>query len=444
MESIFLKLINRELVYITKSGHNKLISYGCFFDIKLVYSLAWIYKFYFEKNVTLFLPKIINKDTLVIFNETVAGFELSEKEIIYCNLEAIENISLKQNNVFIFGYADFIFHELSGVKRRINTQLKNVKGVIHFLSYTTLHFFDLNILDSLEKYKVKERHSFNFNFMDIFDNDQDIFDCNIEALVDFLVNNDKNVYLSLNIPLIKILQIEKTLKEKGLVVSRKETENAIVINSSKNIFSSFLNLDYSIYIFAGKIENPSELVYYLKEMKGGEVYFDSCSGVDNHLKLISNNNLHRTIIKDSQEFDDYNTMIKDLGEIILVSESYHKFTAPESLLKLDLSNLTKKDHDIIRNFVKLKLNNKFDLDIKTCQMSAPCSPKDRSKKINSLSNKISSVDYRCDVNCEIFKDYTIGVVVWTETITRQSENVFREGIYVYQTTTGKWKFTKVS
>ena len=179
-------------------------------------------------------------------------------------------------------------------------------------------------------------------------------------------------------------------------------------------------------------------------MKGGEVYFDSCSGVDNHLKLISNNNLHRTIIKDSQEFDDYNTMIKDLGEIILVSESYHKFTAPESLLKLDLSNLTKKDHDIIRNFVKLKLNNKFDLDIKTCQMSAPCSPKDRSKKINSLSNKISSVDYRCDVNCEIFKDYTIGVVVWTETITRQSENVFREGIYVYQTTTGKWKFTKVS
>ena len=30
-----------------------------------------------------------------------------------------------------------------------------------------------------------------------------------------------------------------------------------------------------------------------------------------------------------------------------------------------------------------------------------------SKKLNSLANKISSFDYRCDITCEIFKDYNL-------------------------------------
>ena len=91
------------------------------------------------------------------------------------------------------------------------------------------------------------------------------------------------------------------------------------------------------------------------------------------------------------------------------------------------------------------MNNKFDLDIKTCQLTTPSSPKDRSRKLNSLSNKISSPDYRCDVTCEIFKDFTIGVVIWNEIFnSKEKLNCLKNEVYVYQTTTGKWKYTSLN
>ena len=90
------------------------------------------------------------------------------------------------------------------------------------------------------------------------------------------------------------------------------------------------------------------------------------------------------------------------------------------------------------------LINKFNLEIKTCQLTTPCSPKDRSRKLNSLSNKISSSDYRCDVTCEIFKDYSIGVVIWNDFfVNKEKLNILKNETYIYKTTSGKWKFTKV-
>ena len=79
-------------------------------------------------------------------------------------------------------------------------------------------------------------------------------------------------------------------------------------------------------------------------------------------------------------------------------------------------------------------------------MAAPCSPKDRSKKLNSLSNKISSYDYRCDVTCEIFKDYTIGVILWNETFANRKIILtdLKNQTFIYQTTSGKWKYTTVN
>jgi hypothetical protein len=129
---------------------------------------------------------------------------------------------------------------------------------------------------------------------------------------------------------------------------------------------------------------------------------------------------------------------------ILATDEYFRFESPESIQNMDLRNLSKKDYDTIRNYIKLRLTCKFDLNVKTCQLSTPCSPKDRSRKLNSLSNKISSVDYRCDVTCEIFKDYTIGVIIWNETFnSKEKLNVLKDETYVYQTTSGKWKYTKV-
>ena len=113
---------------------------------------------------------------------------------------------------------------------------------------------------------------------------------------------------------------------------------------------------------------------------------------------------------------------------------------------MNLSNLERNDYDFIRNYVINRLDNKYDIQAKTCQLSTPCSPKDRSNKLNSLSNKISSFDYRCDVTCEIFKDYSIGVIVWNEIFANRKEldiNNLRNQVYIYQVTNGNWKYSVI-
>ena len=444
MENIFLNLLTPELVNITKPKFNKLISYGYFFDIKLVYSLAWIYKYYFEENFILFLPKCINiEETLSTFNELVGQFVLTEEDICYCTLETIGNLTGK---VVIYGFGDFIFNELVILnKRRINTILKSCKCKVIILSYTSLKSLDLISFDSFEYFEMKNELFFDFNYIDLLD--PNLFDSNVESLVEFISENkDKSIYLSLNLGISKILQIEKLLKDSSIYVSRKESFSGVVINSSKTIEKSFLKNKYDIYIFITQnFDYPLDLLYYLKESSNAVIYIDSSKikNINDSLKNIKNSNdIERTIIKDSKEFDSYKEIEKEVTDGTVVSEKYYKFESPESIQKLNLSNLTKKDYDIIRNYVKLRL---VDLDIKTCQLSAPCSPKDRSKKLNSLSNKISSYDYRCDVTCEIFKDFTIGVVVWNEMFAnRKSLKVLKNQSFIYQTTSGKWKFTTVN
>ena len=188
MEEIYLKLINIELVNITKPRYNKLISYGKFFDIKLIYSLAWIYQFYFEQPVQLFLPKCINiTETLSLFNESVGEFQLTN--VSYCSLEAIENVNLKIGAVLIYGYADIIFHELGLFKKRINTQLKKIKGKIHMLSYLKLNYdFELNEIKT---------NMFSFNLIDVIDDEDEIYESNLESLTEFIKKEkDKKIYIS--------------------------------------------------------------------------------------------------------------------------------------------------------------------------------------------------------------------------------------------------------
>ena len=72
-------------------------------------------------------------------------------------------------------------------------------------------------------------------------------------------------------------------------------------------------------------------------------------------------------------------------------------------------------------------------------------PINNSIALNSLSNKISSYDYRCDVTCEIFRDYTIGVIVWNEMFAdRKQLKLVKNQTFVHQTTSGTWKFTTVN
>ena len=432
MEKIFLELLTANLATIIKPKYNKLISHGFFFDTKLVYSLTWIYKYYFELPVFLYLPKCVNIN-LDEFNKIVGDYPLTQEDMGICSLESIENINSK---VIIFGFADLIFNELVTFKRRINTRIKALKGKVIILSYSSLKILDLVALDSFECIEFTPLPT--FDYIDLLDNDEEIYLSNVESLVEFIdTNKDKKIYLSLELPVSKILYIEKLLPS----FTRKETGGS-VINSSKTLQKTFLTGVYDIYIFINQpFIYPLDFMYYLKEAKSGMVYVDS-SYINHPIKI-----KERFVYKDSVEYPTYKELIKDLSDTdpVVVSEAYYNFDTSEPIKQMDLYNLSKKDYDTIRYYVKIKLNGKFDIDVKTCQLSAPCSPKDRSKKLNSLSNKISSYDYRCEVTCEIFRDYTIGVILWNEMFAdRKPLKMIKGSLFVHQTTNGSWKFTTVN
>jgi len=474
---IFLRIIQEfpELFEITKPKYNKLISYGYIYDFKLVYSLLWIYKYYLFENkesIYLFLPKQLNiESSLKIFNESIIQnneYFLSSENILICSLEQIENIPSTKNDLIIFGFANFIFNEICEInKRRLNTNLNKIKGKVHILSYSSLNVLELSALTNYSEYQFNKTLDFDFNLIDIIDSDSELNqDILIEMIIELLLIN-KTIYISLNLEINKILQFEKILISKKIPISKKELDvpHGVVLNSSKPIEKSFLKNKYSVYIFlfptfsipvvpAGSrnTHSPLNILNYLKELSNeSEVFIDSTSevNIERCLRIIKNKKMViPDVIKDSCEFSDYNELIKELGEkeSLIVTESYYKFKSPESFFKLNLSNLKMSDYSQIRNFVKQKLSNKLDLGIKTCQLSAPCSPKDRSKKLNSLSNKISSYNYRCDVTCEIFKDFTIGVIIWNETFASRKDlnlSILKNQTFVYQLTNGNWKYTTI-
>jgi hypothetical protein len=443
------------------------VNYGeCIFDINLIFSLMWIYKFYYNYNVNLFLPKI-SESYLQEFNAYFIKdqkYFINECDTITISLEALEQYELpyKRNskNVTIFGYADLIFKDIT--QRRLNTQLKKIikKGIVHIFSYTSLIHTGIACLDDIQRYEFINKPLINFKSMfesisliDLLDKDPDTYESNESNFVDLvhsLVSEGKRIYMSLNMTLDKLKSIESQIKTKGVSISRKDNcDSSVVINSSKTTRNNvFLKGKYSVYILI--FENNVDIVNYLKFIGNVpvEIYFDS-SKIKNIEKCISEIYEKKTPkenfkVVDSEEYNNYEDC--KCKDPVLVNE-YYLFDSTESLKKLNLSNLSKNDYDIIRNYVKIKLLNKYSLDIHTCQLTTPCSPKDRPGKLNSLANKISSFDYRCDVTCEIFKDYTIGVLVWNETFSDRGDLDLGNLVgtnYVYQTTNGKWKITSIN
>jgi len=466
VKSIYNDLINKypEILNITGKSF---VNYGeCTFDINLILSLFWIYKFYYNYNVNLFLPKLEFNSFNDFFIKDQNYF-IKESDILFVSLESLEQFEIsclsKVPNVTLFGYSDLTFRDTPN-QRRLNTQLKRIirKSIVHIFSYTSLRELELISLESLQRYEFVNKPLINFNTMfdnislfDLLDPDPEIYKSNESDFIDLvsnLVSEGKRVYLSLNMTLEKLKGIESKIKSKNITVSRKDnSESNVVINSSKTSRNLFLKNKYSVFILI--FDNNSDIVNYLKFIGNDpvEIYFESSKMKNiekciNHIYKFNKGNIeNRLEIKDSEEYISYEECINNLIDPALINEYYH-FDSVDSLSKLNLSNLSKNDYDLIRNYVKIKLLNRFDLDIKTCQLSTPCSPKDRSKKLNSLSNKISSFDYRCDITCEIFKDYSIGVLVWNETFANRSilDIPNLTGNYVYQTTNGNWKYTSIN
>ena len=445
MESEFLERIsaNPELIGITKHREsNGLVCYSENINTFLIQSLIWIYQNYFSKSIVLFVPKMVSMDSS-----------------IKLTLEELEMYVPKKNEIVIFAYFELILKDFN--KRRLNTLIKNIskKNKVLIISYSSLKYTQLPFLDNFDFYELPKRKDLSFitnSLFDLVDPDQEIYESNLESFIEFVVqfkSEGKRVYISLNLCPAKLIEIESLLKNEGLSVSRKDSgdsgDSNVVINSCKTTEKLFLSGCYSVFIFAPPVfEDPVELISFFKDLYTGdhEVFIDSSKikNITQILKILDCVE-KRPVIKDSIEFDSYNDLIKEsLQDPTMASDSWYLFQCPGDLLKLDLGSLTKKEYDLIRTFVKNKLSIKYDIDVKTCQLAAPCSPIDRSKKLNSLSNKISSFDYRCDCTCEIFKDYTIGVLVWNDFFrNRKKINILKNNTYIYQTTRGTWKYTTV-
>ena len=437
-----LNLFNKYpiLIDITKDSEKSKLHYGNY-NLDFVKSLKLIYQNYFKKSVIVILPKL-----------------LKDPDAIYPNLETLENIDVK-NNIIIFAWTELIFTELFKInKRRVNTIIKNLNkhNKIHMLSSIDCKIFEISHLETFEIGKLNEISILDYNLIDVFDPDQEIYNENIENLVSLIndtVLSGKRVYLSMDLSQSKLCFIESKLKE-TVSISRKEDSNcSVIINSIKTTENTILNDDYSVYFFIFPIIiDPIELIPLIKDIigkNGIEIYIDSTKNKNftSNLKSIFNFSKEKMVLKDSCEYNTYQECINLLPETecIVASEEYRYFDASESILQtLNLSNLSKKDTDLIKNYIKIKLP---DLDIKSCHLITPCSPKGTSKKLNSIANKINQSVYRCEITCEIFTDYTIGVIEWNEMFCNKSDinvlNVLKNSVYIYQTTSNKWKFTTV-
>lgn len=419
MDSEFLKSITEcpEIFYILKTRNSN----GLIFETNknLIDSLKWNYTNFFKKNFLVFLPNT-------------------------ATVEALESISLINGVIIFINACETLNNLVKWNKRRTNTILKNIskKNQVILLTSMPLKCLELPILEIFETISKKDDSILEkVSYFDLVDEDESTFNSNIESLVDLIQeHSDKKIYLSLNTVPTEFISL---LKNRNIKYSK--TDSNLIIHSCKTTVKSDRQ-KADIYIYSlPMLEHPLDILYYFYDPDG--IYYLDSNNLKNVrwcLKNVYNTSIEQKIlIKDSKDFDTYESIDTEIEKVI-VSEGYYTFRASETIHNMDLSNLKKNDSDSIRNFIKIKMTSKYDIELKTCQISSPSSPKDRSRKLNSLSNKISCLDYRCDATCEIFKDYSISVVVWNDVFKNRKEiNVLKNSAYVYQTTLGKWKYTTV-
>lgn len=429
---------------------------------ELMLSIVWIYEYYYNYNCVLFLP--IGKSIIDSFNESIiqdSTYYLSN--VISTDLESLEQFEYTNKTipfVSVFGFSDSLFHKLGILnKRRLQTQLKKIikKSTYNYI-FSTTNISDLECLDSIIRHQLVTKPINNFekilnncSLIDLLDSDDETYSLNQEMFIDTIKSlENKRIYISLNVSIQKLKRIETALINAGISVSRKDNpESNVVINSVKTSKDTILINNYDVFfLIFEKITDPIDILDYLCHCvvnRDCEVYFDS-SRIKNIEKIInkltSDKIIQRNIIKDSHEYTTYESCITDKDHECVIISDYYTFESSNAIQKMNLSNLTKNDYDTIRNFVKFNLS-KLDIETRTCQLTTPSSPKDRRIKLNSLSNKVSSVNYRCDVTCEIFKDYTIGVIVWNDCFRGKKVVIEKNKVYVYQTTNGNWKYTTV-
>jgi len=456
------------------NGNVMVIGDSVIIDDSMMLSVIWIYQYYFNYSVVLFLPERMNEsfyDSLTDFNESFdPEYELTKLNILQGTLEHLEQLPIKKNQKIVFGYSHIIFNELFNTnKRRLNTILGNIvnKSELTIFTPTGLDFLDLKVFEKIHSYNIKKTEVFNIqNIIESITSCDFDFESELTELTELIeasVHEEKRLYLSLDLPVKKLKEIEEFLNAENITNSRTDSPNhSVVTNSSKTTLGSTPKYKYDIYIYLlpSNFEKLEVFSYFqcllflnkelLVESEKPEVLVLTESNYSRLTDLFKKTpKKKRLVVNDSDEYSEYQKMMKKLGDkpVIQANDYYYRLQPNQQIKQMVLSNLKKKDYDSIRHYVKVILETKYSITVNTCQLSTPCSPKDRSTKLNSISNKISSYDYRCDVTCEIFKDYTIGVIVWGETFANRGklrENELKNETFVFQTTNGNWKYSIIS
>jgi hypothetical protein len=376
-----------------------LIEYSIIELLKTVWVLS---KYYLEEYI-LFLPKSTELNSIIYkFNaEYIIDKEyyLLDIPFIESSIENFNNLSLKKEekkkNLLIF--SGDILHSLS---------MNNKKRVSTILNYPFKRVFLYNNIFIPILYPKFKNNNINFEYI--------ITDT------------------------ITLQFLNELPKDKKCVLF---TDSPKKINVPGLYINDYSN-DYSLIII--KIKNVDPIIRITNCLcKGVPIYIDEYS-----MDLIDSFQRVNEIIKfkDSQsQFDSYEECVNNINnkEIILASEEYYLINPSNKILSLDLSNLTRQDLSVIRNIV-ISFFLKNDIIIKTCQMATPSNNILRSKKLNSLANKVNSSDYLCNVTCEVFRDYSIGVVLWTELFSDKKQfdiSLLKGNTYIYQKTNGKWTYS---
>ena len=475
---IYEKIIKKYCFLNDKSSKKIYYGFQNLIDFNLILSYVWILHYYYSESIHLLvilLPKLVDKEQIInSFNENII---INKKYYLTLNLDIIslENLNKFANKsndtILILGCADLSLRDLNNLnKRRINTILEKGYKKITIFSVCPLVISNFKLLNID-----------NEPFYNLLLDKCIVTDIDSTFINEFIINNSKNkIYLSLDFPVNELKQLVNELnniQSNGVRVIRsipnEFNDEIVVLNNSLKTINTFFNSSrninvnsFNIYIIKlPKLSSDLDILNYLKIFTNiesiHEIYIDdeSMNTLESAINYITHYSSYQTEkinLVDSNEF----SLLEDLNEfltknnkgnnnnnnIIYASEKYILIDSSinPKIKKLDLSNLGKKELEEIRNYIKIKLYNLLHIDFKTCQLASPSSPNNRNRNLNNLSNRINSIDYFCEITCEIFKDYKIGIVIWTDFFYNKKDFknlLLKDNIYVYQTTKGTWRYS---
>jgi hypothetical protein len=350
---------------------NKLINYSTQFtgtNLLIIFQLIWIYKFVFNLEAIIVLPKFINiffYDSLLLFNESIdKAYQLTEVSVLANTLENIEQITPNKKQRIIFPYFHVTYGELCNInKRRINTLINQFykKGITHIFSLVPIPCLP-TIQDHSNDNLINLESMFNkFSFIDFDEN-------SISEFVETIVNSSKRVYLSLNFKVPALKQIENTLITSGITVGRSDNpDTQVVINSSKTTCNTILANEYQAYIIIAPNDiNGFDILRYLVFLgHDSEIYVEE-TFADSLNELLNTKQEQKLSIRDSNEYESYELLFKQLNKLgvsepVSATEAYYRFNG--SLIKnLDLSNLKNdnKNRLSIYEYIKSFFVKAFD------------------------------------------------------------------------------------